>query len=133
MPIYEVIKGGLIKDNSINEYQIGDKFETKSPIKDQATLNRVRVLSASAQVEFVNQLQSADTEDATEDADFNDQRAATFEPDPEPEINVIVVSFDVDKADKEALLAKAKELGIKGAHLFGEKRLREEVKLLLDK
>lgn len=125
MPIYEVIKGGLIKDNSINEYQIGEKFETKSPIKDQATLNRVRVLSASAQVEFVNQLETTSDEDIIE--------ASDGEPEPEPEINVIVVSFDVDKADKEALLAKAKELGIRGAHLFGEKRLRKEIALLLDK
>lgn len=140
MPIYEVIKGGLIKPNSIHEYEVGEKFKRDTPIKDATTLGRVRVLSASGQVEFVNQL-NTESSDQIE----TDQRAGTSEQEPqeehqseqeaesEAESNVIEIKFDVENADKEALLSKAKELGIRGAHLFGEKRLREEIGLLLNK
>ena len=125
MPIYEVTKGGLIKANSIHEYEVGEKFETKSPITDQATLRRVRVLSGSGQVEFVNQL---DDQQATEEA-----AEEAVEEVSEEESNVIEVKFDIENADKEALLSKAKELSIRGAHLFGEDRLRKEIGLLLNK
>lgn len=130
MPIYEVIKSGLIKAGSIEEYQIGERFKSDVPLKNPATLGRVQVLNAAGQVEFVNQLEAKPQVEVDQDEVTAELEQAE---EPQEEINVIEVSFDVDKADKQALLAKAKELGIKGAHLFGEKRLREEVALLLDK
>jgi len=128
MPVYEVTKTGLIKGNSIHEYAIGEKFSTTAPIKDASILSRVRVLSGAAQKEFAEQIdQGAATIDEAEQFDQGAATSDVVEDAAVEEPTVIEVEFNPETASIEDLKLKAKELGIKGAHLYAEEKLRQTV------
>jgi len=126
MPVYEVIKTGLIKGSSIHEYAVGEKFSTSTPINDSSILSRVRVLSGAAQKEFSQADQAAATVEKVEELDQVADSSDAVE-DAVEESAVIEVEFNPETASIEDLRLKAKELGIKGVHLFGEEKLRETV------
>jgi hypothetical protein len=84
------------------------------------------VLSGAAQKEFSQADQAAATVEKVEELDQVADSSDAVE-DAVEESAVIEVEFNPETASIEDLRLKAKELGIKGVHLFGEEKLRETV------